>query len=540
MRMMERMRGFIAAWNGWSLRQVCDRRCLFADRRFSAAPSLTRPSRSRPLLPGNDIEGSALGSTSFRVLAARTPEGVRYLPFLGTRRWPWSHPLPPYWGLPMPIRATADSRKQLPPSLPLRNLATARKHWVLLGLPGLLLVAACGDSPMTPDPSSDRPTAATSMTGDGLPVVQPREFGPPGPVYTIRDEFAAMAGRVPGGFGGLFLDGDGVLTVVLVDGGRSEEARAALAGERLIEARRAGPGGARFDPAKARIRVGDFSYSSLYDWYELLRSSLPVTPATGTIDVRRNRIVLGIPNLGRKAEVEGALADAGIPREAVIIERDDGAALLSSVTDEHRPVPAGIRTGYGTEDDDISDCTIGPNVLRHSSPQQIGFLVNSHCTEVFGEVYLGDPTHYWQPDYTGGTDLHIGNEAIDSAVLNCPENPEYGCRHSDAALGLYNDDTNYELGKIARPASRNQGGLQLDSSTPRFDITQEVGMLPIAGDVSGQGRDGVRLDRRRGAGWMCGRSPHSERRGCGPNPLVRDPGSVSRYHTGHHSGRGRG
>lgn len=87
------------------------------------------------------------------------------------------------------------------------------------------------------------------------------------------------------------------------------------------------------------------------------------------------------------------------------------------------------------------------------------------------------------PDWTGIDYLHIGNEAIDLAVLNCSENPEYGCRHSDAALGLYNDNTNYQLGKIARPTSRNQGDLQLDSSTPRFDITQEVGILPIAGDV---------------------------------------------------------
>lgn len=66
----------------------------------------------------------------------------------------------------------------------------------------------------------------------------------------------------------------------------------------------------------------------------------------------------------------------------------------------------------------------------------------------------------------------------DPALFPCVENPNHGCRNSDAALGLYNhvveEKPRYKaypaFGKIARPDGRNTESVSIDSNYPRFNI----------------------------------------------------------------------
>ncbi len=351
-----------------------------------------------------------------------------------------------------------------------------RGRCLLAVLVFVLVVGACADDSRSLGPA-DRPDAMVSASDVAEELVRPVAVGVAARPHTIRDEFAAMSGRVPGGFGGLLFDEDGVLTVVLVDPASHVAARAVLENEPLVRARRDGPNGARFAVQGARIRQGEYSYGALHDWYETLLVALDITPTQSGISVRRNRVVVGIAKEEHRANVDAAIRDAGIPREAVAVELVADVHLLNSVTDRHRPVPGGVRNQWRFTHwffgDTTVTCTIGPNVLRLG---QRGFVVPSHCTRNPRQVDWNDITHYWQalwhqwPSYPGSSINRIGNEAIDPSVFPCSLNPDFGCRHSDAALGLYRDVVEFEYARIARPASRNTGALSLSSSNPRFFI----------------------------------------------------------------------
>jgi hypothetical protein len=69
-------------------------------------------------------------------------------------------------------------------------------------------------------------------------------------------------------------------------------------------------------------------------------------------------------------------------------------------------------------------------------------------------------------------------------VIECEdENAQFGCRNSDAALALYNSQAEPDFGRIARPGSRGTGELALDSSNPRFTITQATFGWSIDGEI---------------------------------------------------------
>jgi hypothetical protein len=346
----------------------------------------------------------------------------------------------------------------------------------------VLALGACSDTPPTvpPDPSH----AVGEGDPEALEVVQLAvPFVPAsGPRPTLRDELSAMAGRVPGGFGGMYFDEDGRLTILLRDPARGQAARSALDREAFIAARRAGPQGQRFDPGAARIRAASHSYDQLHRWYDTLVAEMDVTPALSSIRVRENRIWIGMRNEAELPEVERARASAGVPESALMTEVV-GEVQLTTLNSEHRPVTAGLQIEFLHPVQGPVPCTIGPNVRRLS---QDGFLVNSHCTRMLHGVNWSDITHFWQhrrrahePSYR-----HIGNEAIDPPAFPCPQN-HLGCRHSDAALGLYNGTTTSSIGRIARPASRNTGVMSLHPTQPTFAITG-VQFWSIEGEILDQ------------------------------------------------------
>jgi hypothetical protein len=191
------------------------------------------------------------------------------------------------------------------------------------------------------------------------------------PGWTIRDEFAAMAGRVPGGFGGIYFD-DGVLTIVLVDAANAGQARAALAQERLIEQRRGGPSGHQFDPSQAVIKLATYDYDQLYHWYQELLRSLSTTLPASSISVPQNRIAIGVVSAEQGEEVWEIAKELGIPMSALAVEIAPPVyRASSSLRSETRPVPGGLQIEFKTTDG-VFDCTLGPNIRRLG---QDGFLV---------------------------------------------------------------------------------------------------------------------------------------------------------------------
>jgi hypothetical protein len=174
---------------------------------------------------------------------------------------------------------------------------------------------------------------APSRPGGG----DPRAGGRPGRPYTIDDRYTELARAVPGGFGGLWLEGS-VLHVHLVDLTRREQALAALKTELRGEF---GPGAAtsqRADVELDRIvfHQGSYDYVQLTGWYARLPASLGYEGVTSTdIDERRNRISIGVRDDATGERVRRRIVELGIPREAVLVQREEPAASTS------RPPSAG-------------------------------------------------------------------------------------------------------------------------------------------------------------------------------------------------------
>lgn len=154
--------------------------------------------------------------------------------------------------------------------------------------------------------------ACESNTSDSAitPMVkasQTETLQPPSMLRTIDDDFAALAEEVPG-FGGMYFDTDGVLTIQLVNPEALAFARPKVVAllERGI---RWGPGRTNQRAAVARemrtVRAR-FDYRQLVSLYRT-----EVVPLMGTtegitmtdIDERQNRIVVGVKDADRKSVV---------------------------------------------------------------------------------------------------------------------------------------------------------------------------------------------------------------------------------------------
>ncbi len=311
--------------------------------------------------------------------------------------------------------------------------------------------------------------------------------------HTLRDEFARMTSRVPGGFGGVFIDKDGFLTVVLAEPDRSAEARSALASEPFLLLRQEGSGGEQFNLERARFRQGNYSYAELFEWYYLLRRNLPFSPRSGAITVSLNQISIGVANEEQVTVVRDVTRKPGIPVEAVRTRLVASIPLLhalprlrtSDLEDKLRPLPGGMLMEYwktfAGPFHEMRQCTVGPKVtfLQGSGPDTVaGFIAPSHCGQApFNTSTL---TRFWQPvnpdtsDYNETTN-YIGNEVLDPGTWSPPDagcTNGSGCRNSDASLVRHKSGMVANLGKIARPASRNTGVITLHSTDPEFSITR--------------------------------------------------------------------
>lgn len=195
-------------------------------------------------------------------------------------------------------------------------------------------------------------------------------------------------------------------------------------------------------------------------------------------------------NAAEQEDVQNVIDQTGIPTEAVSAEVETPMRLLGDLRDKFRPVPGGVKIQWQEFDVPWADaitCTIGPQFEAHRDgydPVE-GFLVNSHCTRApfDSAASASDPTTYHQA--TVGD--NIGEEVFDPDTWSCTDNPQYGCRGSDAALAVYYADESVgpQLGRIARTDSRNDANysITLDGTQPRFEVTSALGQYSLQGET---------------------------------------------------------
>jgi hypothetical protein len=321
-------------------------------------------------------------------------------------------------------------------------------HKLLLA--SVFLVVGCTEEPTAPRPPVAQPQAASALAARQRSQVAP-----------VDDELLQVAASVPG-FGGVYFDRTGRLTVFLTDTTQRAAVRAALMP--LLGPTRSAA------LSSFRILPGRYGFGQLKQWSTSVNPTALSTPGVvfTDIDEGRNRLLIAVENAQARTRVASAISGLGVPRDAVLIEEHAPIVRLETLQDRQGGGMGGLQIEF-----DVFICTLGLNAQTYI-PGQPGdgiqyFVTNSHCTNVQGGV---ENTRYYQPDIQAGNE--IGVEVRDPDYIsggNCP--PGRRCRHSDAALVRYDDPTNQWVRYIARTQffDRVAGSITLaDGMSDYFDM----------------------------------------------------------------------
>lgn len=329
---------------------------------------------------------------------------------------------------------------------------------------GLVVVAAsCRDSSTPAEPDADL-LAARAQAAQSADLPSTGE----------------LDRQVPG-FGGFYLDASGTPTIYLTRGSARANAERALAG--YLNARGLGVASLRVQEAR-------------YGWQQLERWQAAATMAAfesqGTVfvdnDETVNRVRIGVADLNSMGQVRAAVAQSGLPDDAVIIERAEPIVMVATLQDVvDRPVRAGVQINFPG-----FLCSVGFNATLGTEKS---FVTASHCTTTQGGV---ESTPYWQPRETVDP-TQIATEVADPAYVRngpgCPKGRK--CRFSDASRAAYINGANQALGLIAQTSGPNNGSLTITGS---FSITSDDcgttgGCLTVGTTVNKVGRT---------TGWTAG------------------------------------
>ncbi len=310
----------------------------------------------------------------------------------------------------------------------------ARRRPVLIALVLLSMLALVGFQSPAQSATTTTQVAATSRGASGVAF------------RSMDSDFAGIASRLPW-FGGAFVTSDGQLALLLTyPGAPTSEVVRELEGLGGPLAAAAGSG------RPPRIISARYSYSALLAWKELLTELVLGQPKAVFVDIdeRSGVVRVGTSDLGQVEELLSLVVSAGIPIDAVQIgPAQPIRPLVATLQDWVRPVVGGVQIEQGGW-----LCTLGFNTIDVRSIR--GGLTNSHCTSRQGG---SENTPFYQPSNAPGT--FLGNEYLDPVYFTgsgCPVG--YRCRYSDAALIQYAATTSSSLGRIARPSSRTQQGVE--------------------------------------------------------------------------------
>ncbi len=303
--------------------------------------------------------------------------------------------------------------------------------------------------------------SCTDQLDPAAPTDSPLEPSPAIRQGTANDP-NTLARGVPG-FGGFFLDAQGVPTVYLKDAGQRGNAERAL--QPYLSGKRLAAG-------QLKVRRGDYDWTDLERWYSAASAELLSLPGGVYVDADEasNRVRIGVER-GAGSRIRGALARLKLPESAVIVEETEpvrfavapkpkpGQQSLQSVV---RPIVGGVQINFPG-----FLCTLGFNA-RVGQNGASSFITNSHCTNEQGGV---QNTPYWQPTQSASPS-QIATEAADPQYLaslsGCPSGRV--CRFSDASRAAY--QSNFSQFTPGRIAKTNRPGRSL-TITGAFTITSE-------------------------------------------------------------------
>lgn len=264
----------------------------------------------------------------------------------------------------------------------------------------------------------------------------------------IDSDFAELASRIPG-FGGLYMNSAGLMTVNLVDTTRLEAYRPALAA--FLAAH-----GTDLAAAKEmRARYAPHDYRELVASFTALNSSLNLSGITQRdIDEARNQVVIGVidPTTAERV-VRGARA-LNLADDLIAVEVIPPTVISGTLQQSYRPVVGGLQVGTSR-----FFCSLGWNVrpFRFSTfsidSNQTYFVTNSHCTGANSEFGVTTGTVFGQPDINSPIGLEVYDPPLftNQTKSECPAGRR--CRRSDAALERYNSGVSRSFGRIAKVSS---------------------------------------------------------------------------------------
>jgi len=295
-------------------------------------------------------------------------------------------------------------------------------------LAAVMLVAACTDSPQSLQPVGPE----TRATPENL-------VGARGQEQLVRE--------IPG-YGGFFLDEDGVPNVYLMDSDEGIDAELEIA--QFMR-------GHGMRPQSVKVRHGDFSIPQLDDWLQEAAKGVLQDEGVVSVDIddRLNRVSVGVTDAGMVEATRTRLSGLGIPEGALDVVVYGPIERAATLQDFVRPVSAGLQINF-----DFFVCTLGFNVSAVNGRRAPSFVTNSHCTDVQGGT---EDTRYFQPAFFV-PDAFIGREVDDPAYdpINCFDG--FVCRLSDAARVRYDGGVDFRVGSISRTTGPNNFNLDIVDS----------------------------------------------------------------------------
>lgn len=137
-----------------------------------------------------------------------------------------------------------------------------------------------------------------------------------------QDDLLMRIEQVAPGFGGMFIDSDGRLTVYLLDSSQLPAAGAAI--ESVF-------GPETIPAAGLRAAAGQYTVSQLAAWTQQAARVMELPGVTLVdLDEARNRVAIGVDDISKAQEVAQILASMDVPIAAVVIETTDSIRPVRS------------------------------------------------------------------------------------------------------------------------------------------------------------------------------------------------------------------
>jgi hypothetical protein len=210
----------------------------------------------------------------------------------------------------------------------------------------------------------------------------------------IDATFRRLEASVPG-FGGYFLNENGVLVAYLKNPSNAEALRSSL--QSMIVAREEYVYNPLESVKEIEIRQGQYSYSELSDWQSALSQSFGRIEALSAIDAdeAHNKLAIAIIDPTAESTVIAEADSLGIPREALSFrleeEFDSRTATLQNVW---TTVAGGVQLTDG-----ITQCSVGFN--SHPAGWDRYLITASHCVNDGAGTTGQTGTGLYQPTTSG-------------------------------------------------------------------------------------------------------------------------------------------